>query len=238
MLWVKSCVYDDTELGAVHVTVRSGVGRFIARWKGGAVYVTVPKPTSLPEFKNAMGVLKPRLLAHRPDVGCPYREGSEIKSPGFLLRFVKSEGKGDVEILQDGAGYVIRLSPRLDFAVTGVAERVDRAVWRLAECVAPRLLLPRAREIAAALGLDVCGWKIGRGRRTLGSCSPSRVITISCACVFLPEELRDYIVFHELAHLTEMNHSKRFHIICDSYCGGRERVLAAALKDYRWPVRR
>ena len=56
--------------------------------------------------------------------------------------------------------------------------------------------------------------------------------------MFLPQELRDYIVLHEIAHLSEMNHSPRFHAVLDGYLGGREAILVNRLKTYSWPVLR
>lgn len=56
--------------------------------------------------------------------------------------------------------------------------------------------------------------------------------------VFLPLELSDYVIYHELAHLTEMNHSPRFHALLDSYLGGREAELVRKLKGFVWPVLR
>ena len=43
-----------------------------------------------------------------------------------------------------------------------------------------------------------------------GSCSQTGNITFNYKIVFLPPHLVDYIVVHELCHLREMNHSKRF----------------------------
>lgn len=115
---------------------------------------------------------------------------------------------------------------------------VSSVMFKVAHRIARLVLLPRAMQLAAELGLldKVRSWGISHGHKTLGTCSARGDIRISSACIFLSQELLDYIIYHELAHLSHHDHSPAFHALCDRYCSGREHTLEAALRTYPWPV--
>lgn len=60
-----------------------------------------------------------------------------------------------------------------------------------------------------------------------GSCSSNRNLNFSTRLLFAPDEVIDYVIVHELAHLKEMNHSARFWKIV-------ENVMPDYLKHERW----
>ncbi len=55
-----------------------------------------------------------------------------------------------------------------------------------------------------------------------GSCSKKKNINLSSRLLLVPDEVRHYVIVHELAHLQEMNHSRRFW-----------RLVHSALPDYK-----
>lgn len=75
-----------------------------------------------------------------------------------------------------------------------------------------------AREIITKLVqrfASIYGVKIGRvsvrnQKTRWGSCSKLGNLNFNYKLIFLPEDLRNYIVIHEICHLIEFNHSKKF----------------------------
>jgi predicted metal-dependent hydrolase len=59
-------------------------------------------------------------------------------------------------------------------------------------------------------GLQTKKMRIGDQKTRWGSCSPNGTVSLNWRILLLPRELGDYLIFHELAHLQEMNHSVRF----------------------------
>ena len=64
--------------------------------------------------------------------------------------------------------------------------------------------------------------KINGAKTRWGSCSSKKNINYSWRIIMADDEIIDYIIVHELAHLTEMNHSKKFWA-----------VVASVLPNYR-----
>jgi len=71
-------------------------------------------------------------------------------------------------------------------------------------------LPPRIRRYAALMGVTYNKVTIRNQRSRWGSCSSKGNLNFNCLLMLVPEEVRDYVVVHELAHRRQMNHSPRF----------------------------
>lgn len=225
-------------LGKIEIVMRSDAVRYTARWKEDVLRLTVPPSATGETVMKIIAEMEPKLLKKRPIL--IYNPGDRIELPeGFSVGFSRQGVKPrNVMASLHGQLISIEVGRELDMASPEVTSAVSRILCRIASRLAPELLLPRAMELARQVGASPASWSIMSGFHTLGKCSSRRVIHLSYVNVFLPPELRDYIVFHELAHLSEMSHSPRFHAICDRYCSGREKEFVKQLRDYRWPILR
>ncbi len=82
-----------------------------------------------------------------------------------------------------------------------------------------RVELPaRTWELAAVTGVEVKHVTVRNQRSRWGSCSASGTISLNWRLVQTPDLVRDYIIYHELMHLREMNHSVRFWARVEEVC--------------------
>ncbi len=68
----------------------------------------------------------------------------------------------------------------------------------------------RVKHFAPLVGVSVNRITIRSQRTRWGSCSAKGNLNFNCLLMLCPEEVRDYVVVHELCHRLEMNHSPRF----------------------------
>jgi predicted metal-dependent hydrolase len=78
----------------------------------------------------------------------------------------------------------------------------------------------RTWELAAETGMDVKEVTVRNQRTRWGSCSTGGVISLNWRLIQAPVFVRDYIIYHELMHLREMNHSARFWSRVEEVCPG------------------
>jgi predicted metal-dependent hydrolase len=84
--------------------------------------------------------------------------------------------------------------------------------------IAARELPDRCLEIAKTVGLPVARVSVRNQKSRWGACSTRRVITLNWRLVQMPPNVSDYVIYHELMHLKQPNHSRRFWREVDAAC--------------------
>ncbi len=131
----------------------------------------------------------------------PHRfvEGEEFYFLGekYALRFVEN-AKSDLILEGD---FQMKSSAREN--AEGVFER-----WYKKE--ARQIFAERVTFYAEEHGFEYAKLKLSSAKRRWGSCSARGNINLTWRLVMTPPEMIDYVVVHELCHLREHNHSKKF----------------------------
>jgi hypothetical protein len=79
---------------------------------------------------------------------------------------------------------------------------------------------PRVQAAAAAVGSACTKVTIRSQRTRWGSCSGKGAIAINWRLLLAPEDVLDYVIWHEACHLAVMDHSRRFWSLLEQHLPG------------------
>ncbi|MDE3083665.1 MAG: M48 family metallopeptidase [Verrucomicrobiota bacterium] len=133
--------------------------------------------------------------------------GAEIWAPGTRVLW-----RGELEEIRtrhDGQRPAICVGPdefHLARSAGNLRPTLEAQFARRAKIELPA----RTWELAAVTGMNVKRVTVRNQRARWGSCSSGGAISLNWRLVQTPAFVRDYIIYHELIHLREMNHSARF----------------------------
>lgn len=94
--------------------------------------------------------------------------------------------------------------------VAGGAEHLSRRLGDWLKKQARAVIAPLAHEKAESIGQTPSRITIRDTRTRWGSCSFKGGLSFSWRLILAPEGVLDYVVAHEVAHLTHMNHGPEF----------------------------
>ena len=110
------------------------------------------------------------------------------------------------------------------------ADELRRRIDVLYRREVARVLPDLAARIEADMGVAAARWSVRTMKTRWGSCTPrTAAIRINAALAAYPPSCLEYVVAHELAHLMEPSHNRRFHMLLGIYCPDN-RTAAAVLK--------
>ena len=229
---------EDDEFGQVYVELRRGMTsvRFVVQ-PDGHLLMRAPLGVTVNNLQQMIENNREQLRAlPRPDVP-EFHFGQIIEC--FKCQVViepTNPRPGYVKTQWEGDTLHVQAFPSTDLNDHADKQFISDMISHAMEYKAKLVLLPYAQQVANELGLKPTGFEVGRGMRKLGHCTAKKVIQLSRNLMFLPEPLVRYIICHELAHMTHLNHSPQFHALCDQYTGGKEKELERQLRQFHFPI--
>ncbi len=191
--------------------------RYIVRVRhDGSVRVTIPRGGSRAEGTRFLQMQSKWIEQERTRVLEAHVTPSWIDGATMMLRgqmvtlTVCQDAQGRTTIRY--ANRTVALS-RPDAGIHGDIEADLRALAR--EEIGRRLY-----ALAAEHQLVVSGFTIRNQRSRWGSCSRTGRIALNYRLIQMPAAVSDYIILHELMHLKEQNHSRRFWRLVENVCPG------------------
>lgn len=139
---------------------------------------------------------------HASDISLPSRIEFTLCCERHDVTYMDTRGRVRLE-QRPGHGLVVHRDPDDRNGPRRLLRRwvIDRA---------RALLVPELDRLAAQTGLRPNGLRIGRQRSRWGSCSSEGRISLNCGLLFVRSALVEYLLVHELCHLSHLNHSARF----------------------------
>ena len=158
-----------------------------------------------------------RRVAHLKTFGPPqpWRLPAQIELPaiGRVWRVEAAETASRRVTVREAGADCLRIVGHIG---SEKACRAALARWLMAQ--AHEHLPPRLRAASEWTGLHCQRVSIRRQRSRWGSCSRRKTVSLNAKLLFLSPALADYILVHELCHLAEMNHSRRFWTLVAKHC--------------------
>jgi len=112
--------------------------------------------------------------------------------------------------LEEKAQWIWEKLKEVDFGALAERKKTDGKNYQEQKELARLIIAERIRFFNRNYNFAFQRVAIKNQKTCWGSCSRKGNLNFNYKIINLPEELRDYVVVHELCHLRELNHSHRF----------------------------
>ncbi len=181
----------------------------------GEISVTIPYYASYKEAlnfiisnKNKILEIKEKVQQHKIEYE-KYEIGKVYKTKLHTVSLISSE-KSRMSVQQKDKEIKIGFPKRVNDIPDNAQKEVRDIFREIYRMEAKMFMIPRTYMLAEKFGLRFNRVTIKSAKTRWGSCSSKNNINLNLNLMRLPEQLIDYVILHELAHLKHPNHSSNF----------------------------
>lgn len=214
--------WRESELGFPCRVVRSTRRTTSIEIVAGEVVVRAPSRVSEPVLLHWVQQKRPWVLKHldrqQREQDCHeicLSQGAEIPLHGTAHRLQWFVGDSSQVTRLDNATLLVSLSSRIRRSESEAVEELLKS-WLLQEAQSHfkrRLQLLSQQTELIPRELEVKGFK-----RRWGQCSSTGIIKLNWRLIHAPQAVQDYVIIHELCHLSQMDHSPAFWQLVARHC--------------------
>jgi len=204
----------------------------------GSVKVTLPVYSSYSQAIKVVRSKTPWILKQRETLIKRAQEKQIIINSDTVFPYLKHKikfvpGRNNRTGIEIYNGTLKILYPDgINIENKSIQDLIRKGITEAMRIEAKNFLPQRVEELAGKYGFSYRKVFVKNAKTLWGSCSSKNNINLNLNLMRLPEELRDYIIIHELVHTLHRNHGVKFWKLLDQYFGNA-RLLAKELKSYR-----
>ncbi len=127
---------------------------------------------------------------------------------GKLLVVLPKDHKNYGDLIEKHKGWIFRRNSEI-VAALEKAQKKKLDLKRNDEEF-KKLIFSIVEDISSDLKININNLYFRRMKSKWGSCSSKKNLTINTLLKYLPEEIIEYVIFHEMVHLIERKHNEQF----------------------------
>ncbi|MDQ7095182.1 SprT family zinc-dependent metalloprotease [Desulfosporosinus sp. PR] len=180
------------------------------------VRISAPKHVSAKQLKELLLAKQEWILTHwlesrqkQVRSSRQYLDGEHFPYRGQVLELrLRRYAQRSIRVSLEGL--ILRVDLPQDLAEVQGSADVPGAVMAWYKVQARKVLKHKLDEQAQRMQVIYQEFRLKDQKTRWGSCSTRGNLNLNWRIIMAPEEVIDYLVIHELAHLTHPNHSERF----------------------------